>query len=702
MPLLTPSEQDWPHSSIQEPLEESSVFRSRSLSESLRSSRAEKRMGRLFKQPKETTEEEQENEKEKDVHFYNQNTISKSNSSSSSSSRRAPFHETDSSYGLDSNHRQQSSLSSTDESDDQHQFSFQPKYKTREGVITLSTLPEVTSSDKHLPLVELILVAKKFRLFYDQLFNIIQELGTKLSIPRKEYQVFLNVLETVEKRAEKKEHENVMDSIASHLSVSMISCMKELKTFVENLKLSLVASDTQIPSDSIKMVYYALFSLFTELVTICKLVIPIKNPIEVDQKKSVSTSSKSRPSFFINRVAAPNPALSSQSAPVQARQNSRTFSITRQEIDSSSFSTPIEGPIESDVLFNLINHTTQAAQVVFSQLNTAISKSAINTAQSQNESLEFNHQQNQPVLNNIAAQVKELTVQCMGAMERTRKVKAALQSIMSDLPSSKSYEEKQRSLYDQTNLFLKSIIGILAATKAAMQNLPALNEVRSAMGVLTRATKELTITLESSLLKNSVIASMPSNANLVEQPPLSAIPSMSNFQGPMSAVVASSPMIFSDLPNPPVSANNASTFAASMRQQSRQANSNMRQDMLETKSSSNALDSMQQHIKKLQQSSTKNASDLTNSSLSVTTPLIASIGPAVASAVLPISSPLKTGDGIIKSQSNSNINAALNEKASNTQDELQNQIKHPIWNQQAGTLQETNPFDKYILQGPGK
>ncbi|GMF70857.1 unnamed protein product [[Candida] boidinii] len=122
-------------------------------------------------------------------------------------------------------------------------------------------------------------------------------------------------------------------------------------------------------------------------------------------------------------------------------------------------------------------------------------------------------------IRHIAQKAKELTTFCVGAMERTKKMKTVLNLIRS--VESPTEEQKART-YEETNLFLKSIITILAATKSAINDIPLLNEIRGALSNLTRATKELTIKLETSSLKNSVMNLNSNNNETTTTPATSA------------------------------------------------------------------------------------------------------------------------------------------------------------------------------------
>lgn len=837
-------------------------IRSRALSDSLRSSRAEKRMGRLFKPP--NGQGTQGSQTDSEQHHAGDTMGERTFSNIAPQSRMVMGNQDRTvsdqghSLGIDrpavekgNSVQQQTSLPVQKQQQQQQQQTTQqieqpqPKYKTRERLNTLSTLTETVPPpvQKGLPLNELLILSKKFKIFYDQFIKATSVLNTNVEIKFKSHNVFLTVLETTERNMSKFNIvEDVSVNASNHLALSIVQCMADLRMFIQNLKLSLIPLNKPKSSDLLKTVYFSIFSLFTEIVNIAKLVIPITKPLkkqtgktgkrqrkpklegqsqsqvgqsqnQIQRKSQIQSrelkqqqvphplaqqqqipfqrqqqqrqhsqtlqtksshpqqpssasshlsfktqpmsksrssfshsnmqrqsqapaplptqkpphnqqypQSKLKPSLSISRVPAPNPTTPSAQSLTMRKTPSRSFSSAmRQDSDLSMFNIPQDQLIGDERLVESISHTIQSAQVVFSQVSSAISKSAISTAQAQNA--EASDPTSEP-LNTIATKVKELTGHCMNSMEKTRRLKIVLHSFK-NRPTNIKLDELQQTLYETTNMFLKSIIAILAATKGAIEDLPALNEVRSSLSILTRATKELTIKLETSSLKNSVVSINP--LNVIDQPSLSSIPSMSTFHGngPLSAVIPSSSIQF-DLGNYPMSAGVVNNFpgggisrrqstrvvsTGSLQQQQQQQQQNLgsrlqRHDVLETKGS---IDSMQQHIKTLQQQSNSIKNSVINGGgndlpiqtpISVTTPLIASIGTTAASAVLPISSPLKSlneqqqqssqsaphglsSSVISKSTSNSNINSVL-----------KSSIPHK---QKTPKQMEMNPFDKILF-----
>ncbi|KAI0464099.1 hypothetical protein LJB42_001702 [Komagataella kurtzmanii] len=177
---------------------------------------------------------------------------------------------------------------------------------------------------------------------------------------------------------------------------------------------------------------------------------------------------------------------------------------------------------QDELLFEYIGNATSAAQVVFSQLNAAISKSAIASAQGEESG---------SVSNVVALKVKDLTSTCVSAMDVTRRLHSRLATIRQE----ESLVEV-RKFWDDTNYFLKVIINILASTKSAMADLPMLNDVRSSMATLTKATKDVTIRLEESsfrhLIRANELPALSTTTQFNSNPPLlSSIPSTTVFSG---------------------------------------------------------------------------------------------------------------------------------------------------------------------------
>ncbi|GAV30204.1 hypothetical protein PMKS-003713 [Pichia membranifaciens] len=576
------------------------------------------------------------------------------------------------------------------------------KLKYRENFSKMSTLSEKVD----ISLDTLLSMSKKFVFFHRRFLSTLESLNISISLSKTNFNVYLTVLDNVERKFVQKGHEQITESMKAHLKASLVNSMKDLRKYIENLKLYFKSSNLDVTISSLRMSYFTLFSLFIELANICKFIVPFSNRNthfsqngqssgSINNNPSTvrlnnSSISKNKPPFIINRVPPPNPQVSSQIASSRQASLSRQHSkLDRQDSDLSTSSsqaaeTSNNSVMEDEKLFDLIAHTVQAAHVVYSQMNEAIAKSAIMIAENRNSDIEDqttdSEDEKSVSVNTIAMKVKELTNQCLASMEQTKNVENCLTIVKNPNFSASSDTDAHRNIYEQTNLFLKSIISILAATKSAIEDIPALNEVRSSLSILTRATKELTIKLESSSLKQSVLNNTPSTTSLVDQPNLSSIPSMGNLTFDQQQQQQS---IVQGIQSPVL-------------QQQMESNSIRRINKLRQipEHNENMMGTMKQHIMNLELS----AGEMFNQpSLGVTTPLIASIGPAVANAVLPIKSPLKTA-------STANLNSTFKSNTSTIDGTLNGGntstgATTPLYFGDGNMQAEYNPFDRLVPRG---
>ncbi|TID30132.1 hypothetical protein CANINC_001294 [Pichia inconspicua] len=683
-------------------LQDQLPLRSRSYSETQRSStRAEKRMGRLFRQnstaattptlPTTTTSStipiyHQNNESvdPKDEtfepqpplhHHHNQNQPSQHSQNSQHSQ-----------HSQQSQHSQSSSISSQFGSSTSTTPSINSSSNTRKFSNTQITSPEINSNyiphvevqqsvtsnaftklstlteieDDKIPIQKLIELAKRFILFHRQLVNTIQMIKIDLLPISKNFDVFCAVLENVEKKLDQKEPSDITETLSSHLTVSLVNSLSDVIKFVENLKLYFKTKNLNVSNFQLRLTYYNLFSLFVELSQIVQIIIPINS------NKPLFNQNLHHHQQQQQQQQIPQSQRLAKNKLTQQKNNLRQFSnkLDRQDSDPNNLpNTENTSPIDDNQIIDLIGQTIQAAQAVFSQLNNAIAKSAMMIAEDNNNNKISNENVN---IDNISFKIKDLTNQCLNSMEQTKKVSVCLN--MLKVPSDYNISENDlyKNIYEQTNLFLKSIINILATTKGAIDDLPALNNVRSSLSTLTRATKELTIKLESSHLKQSVLNNTPSSTTLIDQPKLSSIPSIVNIQ--------SDHMISPPLQNP--------ADLTSIRR----ANMKLRQIPEQNENSPLYLKNPM-HLE-INTSTTGHHSEsaILPTPLSVTTPLIASIGPTVASQVLPINSPAHMN---LPTQSSQSIDYNLNN--------LNNSTSTPVRTPQFmadGTQNEYNPFDR--------
>lgn len=539
------------------------------------------------------------------------------------------------------------------------------------------------------PKASILAIAIKFRFIYKECIQLIRRLNLDKTITLQvgTYPKFVALLDAAERHAKTQSpsgsHSSTSQRQASiksgsvrgmcperlvvPLTVAMLTSMKDLVTLIDSLSIS-CRSFKSVDPETLRMSYFTLYSLFVEVINMCRILSPQVKILRrrshsvrsLASSSSSSISSQSAAALQDNPFAAlarssskslvqtyrkkkaQKKALLSQGKPIIPHQTITTTSggspssgkssiprpllkidttIRRQDSNLSQTSTHSDvlgssakssgtsmvSSVDDDKLYELIVHAIQGAQVVFSQLNAAISKSAITTAKKSEHTVGNGptKKSGPAQLDHVAQKIKGMTMKCVASMEQTKRIKTAISvSIRSD----KLDADGQKKLYEETNTFLKSIISLLAATKGAIQDIPALNEVRGALSNLTRTTKELTICLEKSALKQAVVSNSSASATLMEQPLLSSIPSVSNFQH-----------MGSQQPHSAVKTPLSSRSIGSIKS---------RIEMKDTVS-------MKQHILDLKSATIHERSPMPTP---ITTPLVASIGPAAASAVLPTSS----------------------------------------------------------------
>lgn len=168
---------------------------------------------------------------------------------------------------------------------------------------------------------------------------------------------------------------------------------------------------------------------------------------------------------------------------------------------------------ETDIdtqLYHTLNTVINMVNVVYAQLTSAITKSAIASTK------DAEQVNSQPITSTIASKIKDLTDTCFQSMELSKILKKRLALVSSsELDIYLTTSEKMKT-WEDINAFLKSIISILANTKVIMKDLPILNEVRPNLASLAKVTKDVTVILDLSSYR-TVSMSTPALQN---QPPV--------------------------------------------------------------------------------------------------------------------------------------------------------------------------------------
>ncbi|GME82341.1 unnamed protein product [Ambrosiozyma monospora] len=376
-----------------------------------------------------------------------------------------------------------------------------------------------TSSKHHkFDVTDLVLIGRKVKFIAKEMSHIISRLGLPHDINASVSHMCAVLDVSVRKLNDSDRGELSFDTIRVQLKESLVTTLVDLRNMLSQVTLSSLLS-SGLGAEAIRLSYFTLMSLFVELINVCKVIEPSYNPtpspkssqtstptymgntssgsssglkftstrshtqIQLSQPpSSISSKSRAPPPPLLTRAAAPSPKQ--MSIPIPMRQSSLSASVLQQQRsmkletnnltlnvvptgvmrqDSEmSLNSAVPPPDLNDEskFFDLIDYTSQAAQVVFSQLNVAISRSAIATATSGSGSAGSNSSSSSELnddnsLTHFASKIKELTTHCVGAMEQTKRVKASLNAVRI---SSSVDDDQQRRLYEETSLFLKSII----------------------------------------------------------------------------------------------------------------------------------------------------------------------------------------------------------------------------------------------------
>lgn len=203
---------------------------------------------------------------------------------------------------------------------------------------------------------------------------------------------------------------------------------------------------------------------------------------------SASTSNiKSAKDIYNASNIVPHPTR----APSLPALNTSATTITQQQLNEYA---------EADEnLYSSLNFVVQTSSLVYSELNEAISKSAIASATAISGNSNGNGSGSgsvtpEEINSTTIAKIKELTNTCVTSMDLNKRIKYKL--VNDNIKNSTIMDKKK--FYDEINALLKSIIMILGLTKSIINDLPTLNEVRPSLANLTKATKDVTVMLEVS------------------------------------------------------------------------------------------------------------------------------------------------------------------------------------------------------------
>lgn len=311
-----------------------------------------------------------------------------------------------------------------------------------------------------------------------------------LHLSKENIDILVETMEAVEDNGEN--HDSILSSLQT--------CISSFKMILSILSENFASFVAKIDVCFIRMVFLTLFGSLNELQNAHKLLSP-------------NTSTLKSQSTLLRNHSAMSDLPSGTPVDAKAKNLSAILGLAEEGANENP-ALPLASETVASLdeiderLYQSINVATANAQVVFSELTKAMSKSAIATA---------NAKANQPINPTVALKFKELTNVCISSMEITKRLSSKLATIRTN---QNSYA--RRSFWDDINLFLKAIIQTFSSVKGIMKDAPILNEIRRSMANLTKTTKELTIFLEASSYKTM--------SDLLGSPPLgNVLPSGSSI-----------------------------------------------------------------------------------------------------------------------------------------------------------------------------
>ena len=569
--------------------------------------------------------------------------------------------------------------------------------QTMTSMNTLNEANTAAASPTTDNLTDILHLSKQFVFVYFQFMTTVQSLNVNVSLPTTSFDVLVDVIGTADKKMGTSSSPDQDANIKAHITSSLTFSIAELRKVIDSLREVIKATHASLSLFSLRTAFFSLFSMLVELSNIGHSVIFLSTTSSKKQRsksydmlmnmntigsgtntgtgtstttsglghvrtnsqslKLKSADTASSKSAFNGISPAQHQRIDrhdsdvnkSDARDMEAVDGSASASSAAVEAADLATGTTTATPMndEDESLFKLIDHTIQSAQTVYSEMNNAIAKSAVSMTPV-NMTDEPQSAETKENTADVASKIKELTTQCLTSMDQTKRLKACLNMLENAYQNQLTDVELNKNVYEQTNVFLKSIICILAATKSAIDVIPALNEVRSSLSILTRASKELTIKLESSTLKQYVINNTPSSTVLIDQPKLSSIPSVSNFTTHNAASNQGQSQLHNlqiqgmDYDTDPISLARKPSMLKKIPEQDEYLPTSLAS--ISAKTVSGVGPAPKRHNNKMHLDINPMHLDqeaMMKSPLAVTTPLIASIGPAVASAVLPAKSPMK-------------------------------------------------------------
>ncbi|CEP24335.1 unnamed protein product [Cyberlindnera jadinii] len=364
-----------------------------------------------------------------------------------------------------------------------------PEHRSNDYFKRLSTLPETRSNLTQLKIVD---IARKVLFAFSEFQSTMKKMNTfctdKQLIIDMVSQLYFskNLIEHLVESLEKSEAKNKEGLVSVDEILKVVTeTVSSFKKMIETLSMNLTSYTKNTDNCFKRMLLLSLFMCYSEILNAYNILAP-----DITKKDKV-TARNQLPSL---RIPESN------------------MGITQQQL--------AEYKEVDDNLYDSLNNVLQSSNDIYAELNEAISKSAIANAKSEDHQLSATAIQ----------RIKELTGTCVSSMDQNKKIKIKLGNTKNlTIPDKKKF-------YDELNTFLKSIITILASTKAIMNESPILNEVRPSLASLTKATKDVTIMLEVSSYRmindsfsalNSAVPQSTATAPMISSiPSVMSIPQM--------------------------------------------------------------------------------------------------------------------------------------------------------------------------------
>lgn len=386
-----------------------------------------------------------------------------------------------------------------------------PEHKSNDYFKRLSALPETRLEFKQFRVIDisrkLLFSISEFQSMLKKLNSFCTDKQIIVDVVSQLYSsktMIDRLVEVLEKNENLSEIHNSIDEFIK-IVIMTIHIFKKL---IDLINSNLAIYTKNIEPQFLRSFYLSLFLSYNEVLNAYKIISPdsprraLFQTLQPQRIAEVGTTSGSTSTATASSATISTPGPSS-------------VTISQQQ------ATEINENDEK--LYESLNNVLQSSQTVYSELNNSISKSAIATAKSEDQ--QFNSQ--------LINKIKELTNTLVSSMDLNKKIKHKVSNPV--IIKSFTMLDKKK-FYDEINLFLKSIITILASTKSIINDQPLmLSEVKPYLANLTKATKDVAIMLEVSsyrLVNDNYISQVvqpSSSSTAAASPPAPVLPQQASL-----------------------------------------------------------------------------------------------------------------------------------------------------------------------------